>query len=420
MNRKQRGIIGAGLLAAAALLLNLTGCAARVRAEDLMVGITPQTVKADALTEPQSAALTDFAVRLLRESATADGKNTLVSPLSVLYALGMTANGAEGETRQQMEAALGLPVGELNSCLYSYRQALSDGDSALRLANSVWFTADARFTANREFLQKNADYYGADVFSAPFDDRTCREINRWVKTNTDGMIPEILDQIPEDAVMYLVNALAFEAEWAKPYTADQVSPGQFTAADGTKREAEFLSGTESTYLEDDKATGFLKYYADGRTAFAALLPKEGVSVSDYIASLDGAALSALLKAPQTAEVMTAIPKFSTEFSLELSGVCKTMGMTRAFDGGSAEFAGLGTSAEGNIFIGRVLHRTFLSVGEQGTKAGAATVVEMKDECAAVDAPEAKRVILDRPFVYMLIDCASGVPFFIGALTESAA
>ncbi len=420
MNRKQRGIIGAGLLAAAALLLNLTGCAARVRAEDLMVGITPQTVKADALTEPQSAAMTDFAVRLLRESAAADGKNTLVSPLSVLYALGMTANGAEGETRQQMEAALGLPVGELNSCLYSYRQALSDGDSALRLANSVWFTADARFTANREFLQKNADYYGADVFSAPFDDRTCREINRWVKTNTDGMIPEILDQIPEDAVMYLVNALAFEAEWARTYTADQVSPGQFTAADGTKREAEFLSGTESTYLEDDKATGFLKYYADGRTAFAALLPKEGVSVSDYIASLDGAALSALLKAPQTAEVMTAIPKFSTEFSLELSGVCKTMGMTRAFDGGSAEFAGLGTSAEGNIFIGRVLHKTFLSVGEQGTKAGAATVVEMKDECAAVDAPEAKRVILDRPFVYMLIDCASGVPFFIGALTEPAA
>ena len=89
-------------------------------------------------------------------------------------------------------------------------------------------------------------------------------------------------------------------------------------------------------------------------------------------------------------------------------------------GGSAEFAGLGTSAKGNIFIGRVLHKTFLSVGEQGTKAGAATVVEMKDECAAVDTPEAKRVILDRPFVYMLIDCASGVPFFIGALTEPAA
>ncbi len=420
MNRKQRGVIGAGLLAAAALLLNLTGCAARVRAENLMAGITPQTVKADALTEPQSAALTDFAVRLLRESAAADGKNTLVSPLSVLYALGMTANGAEGETRQQMEAALGLPVGELNACLYSYRQALSDGDSALRLANSVWFTADARFTANQDFLQKNADYYGADVFSAPFDDRTCREINRWVKTNTDGMIPEILDQIPEDAVMYLVNALAFEAEWARTYTADQVSPGQFTAADGAKREVEFLSGTESAYLEDDKAAGFLKYYADGRTALAALLPKEGVSVSDYIASLDGAALSALLKAPQTAEVMTAIPKFSTEFSLELSGVCKAMGMPRAFDGGSAEFAGLGTSAKGNIFIGRVLHRTFLSVGEQGTKAGAATVVEMKDECAAVGAPEAKRVILDRPFVYMLIDCASGVPFFIGALTEPAA
>lgn len=413
MNGKQRGIIGVGLLAAGALMLNLTGCAAAVRAEDLMAEITPNTVSASALTEAQSAALTDFAVRLFR-AGEADGKNTLVSPLSVLYALGMTANGAEGETRQQMEAALGLPVGELNRCLYSYRQALSAGDSTLRLADSVWFTEDARFTANREFLQTNANYYGADVFSAPFDDSTCREINNWVKKRTDGMIPEILDQIPEDAVMYLVNALAFEAEWAEKYTADRVSRGQFTAADGEKQDADFMYGTENAYLEDEKATGFLKYYADGKTAFAALLPKEGVGLSAYVASLDGGALHALLKAPQTAEVQTAMPKFETSFSVELSSALKAMGMPRAFDGDRAEFAGLGTSTVGNIYIGRVLHETFISVGEQGTKAGAATAVEMVDECAPVGL---KTVILDRPFVYMLIDCDSGIPFFIGTMAD---
>ena len=93
-----------------------------------------------------------------------------------------------------------------------------------------------------------------------------------------------------------------------------------------------------------------------------------------------------------------------------------MGMPIAFDGRTADFTGLGTSTAGNIFISRVLHKTYISVSEQGTKAGAATAVEMVDECA-MEYVEPKRVILDRPFVYMLIDCETNLPFFIGALAD---
>ena len=343
----------------------------------------------------------------------------LVSPLSVLSALAMTANGAKGETLSEMEAVLGLPVGELNA---SFRNLLNrtdpeDGEPRFHLANSIWFTDDERFTVNRDFLQANADFYNAGIYRAPFDDGTLKDINNWVKDNTDGMIPEILDQIPESAVMFLVNALAFDGEWEEVYHDYQVRSDYFTREDGTKQTADFMRSAEYLYLEDgDKAVGFIKPYKGGKYAFAALLPKEGTTVADYAASLDGERLTKILSSAEQTLVEAALPKFEAEYGAELSETLKAMGMPTAFDSSRADFSGLGTSTEGNIFIGRVLHKTFISVHERGTKAGAATVVAMTDGAAA-PGPEPKRVTLDRPFIYMLIDRETNQPFFIGALTN---
>lgn len=275
---------------------------------------------------------------------------------------------------------------------------------------------DERFTVNQDFLQTNADYYGADIYKAAFDNQTCKDINNWVKEKTDEMIPEILDEIPVDAIMYLVNALAFEAEWSESYEKNQVRDGVFTKENDTKQNADFMYGTESAYLEDEKAAGFMKYYKGSKYAFVAMLPNEGVSVSEYIASLNSESVNALLTNPQHATVHTAIPKFETEYAVEMSEILKTMGMTKAFDSDNAEFGGLGTSTAGNIFINRVIHKTFISVGEKGTKAGAATVVEMTDGAVA-EPREPKKIYLDRPFVYMLVDCENKIPFFIGTMMD---
>ena len=406
------------LLLACAMLFHLTGCGLRGQAEDVMKGITPENVTALTDLTAQSENAADFAVRLFQARAET-GKNTLLSPLSVLSALSMTANGAAGETLSQMEAVLGMPVEDLNLYLYSYMQDLpQDKTAKLCMANSIWFTDDTRFTVSRDFLQTNADYYGADIFKAPFDRRTCSDINHWVKQKTNRMIPEILDEIPPDAVMYLVNALAFEAEWTEVYKKDHVREDVFTKEDGTGQTAEFMYGTESHYLEDEKATGFLKYYKDRDFCFAALLPREGVGLSELIASLDGKRLYHLLAEPDEVPVHTAIPKFETSYDTEMSEMLKTMGMTDAFDVHRADFHGLGASPEEkNIYIGRVLHKTFISVGEKGTKAGAASVVEMKMESAEFASDEAKMVYLDRPFVYMLVDCENHVPIFIGAMND---
>ena len=416
MKKPRISLVIISLLLVCAMAVNLTGCTMKVQAKDLMEGITPNNVDALDDLSSQNADVTDFAIRLFKAS-NENGKNTLISPLSVLCALAMTANGAEEETLAQMEEVLGMTTEELNLYLYSYMKNLPQGDKyKLSLANSIWFTEDERFTVNQDFLQTNADYYGADIYKAPFDKQTLKDINNWVKQNTDGMIPEILDQIPPEAIMYLVNALAFEAEWSEIYEKHQVKDGEFTKEDGTKQDVKFMYGSEGTYFEDEKATGFMKRYKGGKYAFVAMLPNEGVSVSEYIASLDGESLNALLANPQYATVRTSIPKFETEYKVEMSDILQSMGMTEAFDMYNADFEGLGTSTGGNIYISRVLHKTFISVGEKGTKAGAATIVEMKDGAAA-EPTEPKEVYLDRPFVYMLVDCENNIPFFIGTMMD---
>lgn len=416
MKKTRISLVIISLLLVCAMAVNLTGCTMKVQAKDLMEGITPNNVDALDDLSSQNADVIDFAIRLFKAS-NENGKNTLISPLSVLCALAMTANGAEEETLAQMEEVLGMTTDELNLYLYSYMKNLPQGDKyKLSLANSIWFTEDERFTVNQDFLQTNADYYGADIYKAPFDKQTLKDINNWVKQNTDGMIPEILDQIPPEAIMYLVNALAFEAEWSEIYEKHQVKDGEFTKEDGTKQDVKFMFGSEGTYFEDEKATGFMKRYVGGKYAFVALLPNEGVSVSEYIASLDGESLNALLTNPQYATVHTSIPKFETEYKVEMSDILQSMGMTEAFDMYNADFEGLGTSTGGNIYISRVLHKTFISVGEKGTKAGAATIVEMKDGAAA-EPTEPKEVYLDRPFVYMLVDCENNIPFFIGTMMD---
>lgn len=401
-------------------LLSLAGCSKSgnngdVKA-DLMTGVIARKLELSPDSEAGSAVVAEFGLRLAK-NCWKDGENLLVSPLSVLCALAMTANGAEGETLAQMEKVFGITSEELNSYLRWYMDALPQGNTyRLHVANSIWVNDHARFTPNQEFLQVNADYYGADIYTAPFDASVLDAINGWVEEHTDGMIPRILDYMPENAMMYLVNALAFEAQWACEYKPNQVHKRVFTKEDGTEQTAELMYSTERVYLENELATGFIKEYEGEAYAFVALLPKEGTTVDALLRSLTGEELRWILDDAQRATVRAAIPKFEMAYSAELSEILAAMGMKNAFDAYKADFSGLGTFADGKIYISRVLHKTFISVGEQGTKAGAATAIEAPGATSVAPVNE-KEVYLDRPFVYLLIDCESGVPFFVGVMTD---
>ena len=165
-------------------------------------------------------------------------------------------------------------------------------------------------------------------------------------------------------------------------------------------------------LDDGRATGFAKPYAGGKYSFAALLPNEGVAIADYVASLSGETLIKTITGAEKTAVSVSLPKFSYDYTVKMNDALKALGMPDAFFRRPGRFQRLGRSSRGNIYIGEVLHKTFIAVDELGTKAEAVTKVEMKDE-AYVET----KIVLDRPFVYAIIDNATALPLFIGTVNS---
>ena len=407
------------LILICSMAVNLTGCATKVQAADLMEGVQANTVTGKAADDAFAQSQMRLAVELFQSSVLeSKDENVLISPLSIQLALAMTANGADGNTKAEMEALLGgeISLEDLNEYLYSYVNNLPSAEKyKLQIANSIWFRDDeGRLQVEKDFLQKNADYYGAQAYKAAFDDQTLKDINNWVKDHTDGMIDSILDQIDEDAVMYLINALVFDAEWQHVYDKSDVYKGKFTNIGGTEKQVDMMHSEETVYLQDENATGFMKPYSGSKYNFAVLLPNEGVDIYEYIAGLTGESLMETLSTPQLGMVMATLPKFSYEYELTMNDVLKELGMPSAFSGDTADFSKMAHSSRGNIYIGDVLHKTFISVDELGTKAGAVTKVQMNDESA----PMSEWVVtLNRPFVYMIIDNETNLPVFIGTVMD---
>ncbi len=365
------------------------------------------TTKNDVV-DKEWKAVADFGSELLKNTWKKD-ENIMISPVSVFNALVMAANGASGETLAQFEEVFGISLNESNNYFKSYNASLPSGDKyKLDVANSIWIRNS--FNVEQDFLQKNKEIFDAEVQQTEFNNKTVSDINNWVKENTDGMIPEIINQISPNAHMYLINALAFDAEWKKVYNKDEIIDNIFTKESGETDNVPFMYSNENTYIEDDNTTGFVKYYADSKYAFVALLPKEGIKMKDYIKTLNGKKLRTLFDNKIDVKVNASIPKFKSEYSTSLRETLQKMGLIDAFNTLKADFSGMGIPDSGSgLCIADVLHKTFIEVDEKGTKAGAVTGIVME----TTGVVEIKTVHLDRPFVYMLVDCDSWIPAFLG-------
>lgn len=410
------------VLSLAACILPFSGCGKTVgkvhnkgvksgAVRDLTEGISKNESASKAPDDEFKAAASSFAAELFKDNYS-KGKTTLVSPLSVLTALALVQNGAQGNTLAQLERALGgLDRDALNKYMRAYCDFLSAGDE-LKIANSVW--TDSSVEAKQTFLQKAVDSYSAQIFSATLSSKkTVSSINSWVKKNTDGMIPKIIENADRDAVMMLINAVAFEAKWETPYTNDDIEKLEFNSYSGKSKKTEFMCSTESVYLSDSDAVGFMKPYKNGRFAFAALLPNEDVNIDDYIASLSGEKLMKIFSsAKKNEEVDVKMPKFKAEYSTQLIDTLKKMGIEDAFDRKSADFSSLIDKNDG-AYIGTVMHKTFIEVDQEGTRAAAATLVGI----SKMSMPAINPVCLNRPFVYMIVDTETNLPLFIGVQTE---
>lgn len=355
-------------------------------------------------------ATADFGFELFGYALESDG-NALISPVSVMAALAMTADGANGQTLAEMENVLGMTNENLRKDYGGYVHP-ANSDEQLRFANSLWLRNDGKLQVNKNFVDRTVTAYGADVFSEPFNNSTCRKINYWISENTDGEIKNMLSEIPESTVSYIINTVLFEAEWQNPYTGGGVRKNQsFTNANGSKTQVTMLASGEYGLVELGKTKGFIKRYAECDYAFVGLLPDEGVSVSNALASFTGQDFIDAVNNPTPMKVVVNIPKFDLECKFELNDALSAMGMPTAFSS-AADFTNLGVSPLGNIYLSKVMHNTFIRYDEKGTKAGAATVVAFDGESAPV---EIEYLTFDRPFIYAIIDTSSGTPIFIGAV-----
>lgn len=409
------------VLSLAACILPFSGCGKTVgkvhnkgvksgAVRDLTEGISKNESASKAPDDEFKAAASSFAAELFKDNYS-KGKTTLVSPLSVLTALALVQNGAQGNTLAQLEQALGgLDRDTLNAYMRAYCDFLTESDE-LKIANSVW--TDSSAEAKRAFLQKAVDSYSAQLFSAPLSDpKTVESINSWVKKNTDGMIPKIIEKADRYAIMMLVNAIAFDAKWETPYKRSDIERLEFTSYSGSKKKTDFMCSTENIYLKDGGAVGFMKPYKNGRFAFAALLPDENTGIDDYVASLSGDKLMKIFSSAKRGnEVNVKIPKFRAEYSTQLIDTLKKMGVKDAFDSKTADFSSLIENRD--AYIATVVHKTFIEVDENGTRAAASTLVGAD----TMSLMEPYSVCLNRPFVYMIVDTETNLPLFIGVQTE---
>ena len=360
-------------------------------------------------------AAADFSIELFQRCVAGEGgdANVTVSPLSVMDALAVTANGAAGDTRKEMLNVLGdgMSMKKLNQALSWYNSKLVDTKKAhLSTANGIWYTNDGSLSIKNSFLKKAKDYYNAQVSAADFaSPQTVDDINGFVAQNTNNMIKRIIDQLESDSKMVIVNALYFDAKWANPFDKADTWKVPFTSADGTKKKVDMMHATEGTYLEGDGVVGFMKPYAKGYS-YVALLPDEGVALNDFVSTLTGKRFRTLLSKAVPCTVDVAVPKQKLEYSDEnLQEQLAAMGMQQAFSS-TADFSKMGSSSDGNLYLGEVIHKTKVEVDEEGTKAAAATAVVAK-ATSAFPVADVKRVTLDRPFVYAIVDNTAKLPLF---------
>ena len=423
----------------ALLVLSLAACGADGRTKSTLLNAEPGSAGVDTAADLQSAqnCIRDFSLDLFRRAGNT-GENFVMSPLSAATALAMTGQGAGGETAAQIEAVLGNAgeTGSLDSCaqwLKEYQETILQPQEGVEVscANAVWLRDTGRLQVSEDYLQRVRYFFDADVYKAPFDPQTVKEINKWCSQKTDGRIQGMLQEIQDSDVFYLLNAIAFDGKWETPYEKDELWEETFTCETGQAsedpghsdggtdpapaREVSMMHSTEWGYLTGAHAVGVMKPYKSG-FSFVGILPEAGMPMKEFLASFDGDAWTELLESRTETAVVCGIPEFRTDSSMSLKDTLQDMGVTDLFDAERADLRDLAVSQAGNIWIANALQRTVIEVDRHGTKAASISLFSGNDAAG----PMETEVILNRPFIYAVVDDQSHLPVFLGVMMDPQA
>lgn len=361
-----------------------------------------------------------FGFALLHQLREADEKaNLFFSPASITLALAMTYNGAAGDTEQAMAKTMflaGMGKEELNQAVLDLREALRSADPKveLNIANSLW--ARQGVTFRKQFLDTNRQYFGAQVSVLDFADLDAPQtINRWVDANTKGKIKQIVERIPPDTVMFLLNAIYFHGKWQKPFDKSLTQEKPFYLVNGEQKRVPMMAQTgRFPYLKGEGFQMVSLPYGNGRYSMVVALPEKGVSLSEWLKSLDAKRWKEWTARLVSAEGELQLPRFKMEYEKTLNDALRALGMAVAFEPDRADFTGM--REQRDLYLQKVHHKALVEVDEEGTEAAAVTSVQVGITSAQQPRPPFQMVV-DRPFFFAIRDTRTGTVLFLGVVYE---
>jgi serine protease inhibitor len=384
---------------------------------DYIVDLPPQGAKDLNLSEKTTEIIqsdNDFGLAMFREVLSHDpgSENVFVSPTSIALALAMTYNGAAGETKSAMEAALmkeGYTTEEINAGYKSLIDALKavDPKVLLEIANSIWYRNG--FSVLPQFVSVNREYYDAEVSSLDFGSPDAVGlINNWVSDKTHKKITEIIKEIPADVVMYLINAIYFKGVWQYEFNKANTANAPFLLDNGSQVMVPYMKQILSLpYISTAQFSMLELPYGRGNFSMVIMLPNTGYSAQDIVNSLIPENWDNWMSTfTYVNNIDIRLPKFTFEYQNLLNDELGAMGMGVAFTG-AADFSGI--NGTGNLCISKVIHKTFVEVNEEGTEAAAVTAVEME----LTSLPNNLIFDVNKPFIFAIRETTTGAILFIG-------
>ena len=354
----------------------------------------------------------DFALSLFKETVGMDSK--VISPLSVTYLMSVLANGADGVTRQEIVKTLGwesYDVAKINRLCKSMMSEMATQDKSTVMKSANYVAVNKGEELLPSFISNVKDAYGAGIEQLDFSSPTAlRTINDWCKTNTDGMIPKLLDELNPAAVSYVMNAIYFNGSWTSKFDKAQTKEERFK---GYTRDIKQVSMMHRhayySYYDNDVFSAVNIPYGNRSFAFTAILPAEGKSVKEVIDSLRNGGMTKMHTGWDECEVDLKLPKFTTESDQLLNDVVGKLGAPSIF----TYKANFSLMCKTPLVVSQMFQKAKIEVSEEGTKAAAVTAAVMM---RASFAPHEKRKVdfhANRPFIYVITDNNTGAILFIG-------
>jgi serine protease inhibitor len=344
-------------------------------------------------------------------------KNRMISPLSVSLALAMLYNGAEGNTKRQMEEILhksNLSAEDINQSYKLMVEGLSSHDPKVELSISNAIFYRNTFAVKPDFISTNQNFYQAEVSGLDFTNttQTLETVNGWVNTKTKGKIDKIIEEVSDNAVMYLLNAIYFNGEWKYRFDSKETFDMTFRKEDQSTIQVPTMQiENPFNYLSNENFKLLEMPYGSGKYSMLIFLPEDGRTTDDVISQLSADNVNDWISKMTEQKKKVYLPKFEFKFDDSLVDELETLGMTDAFNASAANLSGISDKAQ--LVVSEVKHKSYIKVDERGTEAAAVTGITI--EVTSVGPDNSFRV--DHPFVFAIREKDTQAILFIGKVND---